>query len=63
MAKSLPQLSGTAEGRAKILSDLKDKVAMQTAENDAMESYIQRYGKLDDRYYQLRNDFYKAWGK
>ena len=63
MAKSLPQLSGTAEGRAKILSDLKDKVAMQNAENDAMESYIQRYGKLDDRYYQLRNDFYKAWGK
>ena len=63
MAKSLPQLSGTAEGRAKILSDMKDKVAMQTAENDAMESYIQRYGKLDDRYYQLRNDFYKAWGK
>lgn len=62
MAKSLPQLSGTAEGRAKILSDLKDKVAMQNAENDAMESYIQRYGKLDDRYYQLRNDFYKAWG-
>lgn len=62
MAKSLPQLSGTAEGRAKVLADLQDKVDMQAAEAQAMEDYIAKKGALDDNYYRMRNDFYKAWG-
>lgn len=63
MAKSLPQLSGTAEGRAKVLSDLQDKVDMQAAEAQAMEDYIAKRGALDDNYYRMRNEFYKAWGE
>ena len=63
MEKSLPQLSGTAEGRAKILSDLQDKVDMQAAEAQAMEDYIAKRGALDDNYYRMRNEFYKAWGR
>lgn len=63
MAKSLPQLSGTAEGRAKILADLQDKVDMQAAEAQAMEDYIANRGALDDNYYRMRNEFYKAWGQ
>lgn len=62
MAKSLPQLSGTAEGRAKVLADLQDKVDMQAAEAQAMEDYIAKRGALDDNYYRMRNEFYKAWG-
>lgn len=62
MAKSLPQLSGTTEGRAKILGDLQDKVDMQAAEAQAMEDYIAKRGALDDNYYRMRNEFYKAWG-
>ena len=61
MAKSLPQLAGTAEGRAKVLSDLQDKVDMQAAEARAMEDYIANRGSLDDNYYRMRNDFYKSW--
>lgn len=61
MAKSLPQLSGTTEGRAKILGDLQDKVDMQAAEAQAMEDYIAKRGALDDNYYRMRNEFYKAW--
>lgn len=63
MAKSLPQLSGTADGRAKVLSDLQDKVDMQAAEAQAMEDYIAKRGALDDNYYRMRNEFYKAWGR
>ena len=61
MAKSLPQLAGTAEGRAKVLADLQDKVDMQAAEAQAMEDYIANRGSLDDNYYRMRNDFYKSW--
>ena len=61
MAKSLPQLAGTSEGRAKVLADLQDKVDMQAAEAQAMEDYIANRGSLDDNYYRMRNDFYKSW--
>ena len=61
MAKSLPQLAGTSEGRAKVLEDLQDKVDMQAAEAQAMEDYIAKRGSLDDNYYRMRNDFYKSW--
>ena len=62
MARALPQLAGTAEGRTKILNDLQDKMDMQSAEAQAMEDYIAKKGALDDNYYRMRNDFYKAWG-